>query len=708
MNLLRLWFIATVSLLLIVSLASAEPDPPGRVARLQYITGSVSVQPHGVDDWVEGSINRPLTTSDNVWVAKDSRLELNLGTALVRANSESSLTLTNVSDNMIQLQLNQGTLSLKITHLYKGEVYEIDTPNLAFTVQKAGEYRFDVGPDNDATDVTVWKGEGDATGDGPAVHLRAHDRATFTGGTSLTHEVAEAPAFDGFDDWCRVRDRRVADSLSARYVAPGVIGYEDLDTYGYWRELPTYGPVWVPTVATGWAPYHYGHWVWVAPWGWTWVDDAAWGFAPFHYGRWIYTSGYWAWVPGPAYVRPVYAPALVAWFGGPALSVAVGFGGGYGWCPLGYGEPYIPWYAGSRQYFQTVNVTNTHITNITYVTQNYYNWGHQPMRAHPLQYANFKAPNGVTAVPERTVTGSFPVAKTAIPVRERDVRAFGNAPLGGKLALTPTRESGLGVGAVKPVAAPPQTTWSRPVVTRMQSPVSAKPGDEVANLGRVAPPQKTVDQPGPISQPTTGRFIPRPPQASDGQPVGMHNSPRPTTPGFTSTPSTPAVGRSVPRPPEVAGGVDQPQSPRHIEMNGGEPSTPTEGPTFSGSPIHRDVPSPPEGMSTPSTTVSEQPRMERNPAPPMSSTPRSSEPAAPPVSSRPDPGPRYSAPSAPPVNRTYEAPHVSAPAPVRTAPPVSAPAPVRSAPPASAPSSSGSSGRTGGSAPQFGGSPRLR
>ena len=60
------------------------PDPSGRVARLGYLTGSVSVQPQGTGDWVQGSLNRPLTNADNVWADKDSRAELNLGTGVMR------------------------------------------------------------------------------------------------------------------------------------------------------------------------------------------------------------------------------------------------------------------------------------------------------------------------------------------------------------------------------------------------------------------------------------------------------------------------------------------------------------------------------------------------------------------------------------------------------------------------------------------------
>ncbi len=63
------------------------------------------------------ALNSPLTTSDRVWTDKDSRAELNVGTGFIRLSSESSLTLTNVSDNTVQMQLDQGTLELTVRHL---------------------------------------------------------------------------------------------------------------------------------------------------------------------------------------------------------------------------------------------------------------------------------------------------------------------------------------------------------------------------------------------------------------------------------------------------------------------------------------------------------------------------------------------------------------------------------------------------------------
>ena len=270
------------------STGGETPDPSGRVARLGYMTGSVSVQPQGTGDWVQGSLNRPLTNGDNVWADKDSRAELNLGTGVMRISSETSLTLTNVTNDAVQVQLHQGTLNVHIRKLYGGEVYEIDSPNQAFSVTKSGEYRFDVDPNGDTTLVTVWKGEGEATGQGPAVRVHEGQQARFSNGNSLAHQISDAPAPDGFDDWCKVRDKREDNSVSSRYVAPGVVGGSDLDEYGNWRNTPEYGNVWVPSsVPPGWAPYSAGHWIWQPPYGWTWVDDAPWGFAPFHNGRWV-------------------------------------------------------------------------------------------------------------------------------------------------------------------------------------------------------------------------------------------------------------------------------------------------------------------------------------------------------------------------------------------------------------------------------------
>lgn len=578
MKLFRRVFLATSLVLLFTAAAlrAEDADPPGRAARLQYIQGSVSIQPQGNGDWVEGALNRPLTNADNIWTDKSARAELSVGTGILRMNSESSMTLTDIGDNAVQVQLHQGTLNLRVNHLFEGEIYEVDTPNVAFTVQKSGEYRFDVDPDGDASVVTVWKGQGDATGDGPAVHVKEHERARFSNGTSLAHEFSPAPNYDGFDDWARVRDKREG-SVSARYVAPGVVGTEDLDEYGTWSEVPSYGPIWVPRhVDVGWAPYRSGHWVWVSPWGWTWVDDAPWGYAPFHYGRWVYTGGYWGWSPGPRYGRPIYAPALVAWFGGSGWGAGIGFGGGYGygWCPLGFGEPYLPWYRYSRGYFRNVNIRNTRIVNIN----NYYGG-----RGENIRYANLHARNGITAVSRETIVGGRPVGRSAVNV---SASQFERGRLGGRVDLAPERNSRLGVNAGRPAALPPQRSFARPVVSRMAAP----PRSEGAGLTRGAERPGSLSgrmdagrpQSGSADARNTGRFVPRPgaTNSAASQPRGDERAG--SLPGRTDArrqsgqPDARSNGRFVPRPGAAAPGAGEPRM-ANSARSAPNPSEPNRG-----------------------------------------------------------------------------------------------------------------------------------
>src|SRR5260370_19604713 len=64
--------------------AADNDDPPGRVARLSYLRGSVSFQPAGESEWVTAAINRPMTTGDKLWTDADSQAELHIGSAAIR------------------------------------------------------------------------------------------------------------------------------------------------------------------------------------------------------------------------------------------------------------------------------------------------------------------------------------------------------------------------------------------------------------------------------------------------------------------------------------------------------------------------------------------------------------------------------------------------------------------------------------------------
>jgi Family of unknown function (DUF6600)/FecR protein len=488
MSVLKSFALAVVSAIVICSPALAEDDPPARAARLNYISGQVSLQPGGVNDWVAASINRPLTSSDRIWVDKDSRAEVQMGSASIRMDENTSMMLVNVLDNNVQIRLDEGTLNLHVTELFDGEIYAVDTPNIQFVVRKRGTYRFDVDNAADKTDVTVFSGEGDVTGDGPAIRVKKASRYTFTNERSLQYAANHNPGRDGFDDWCFVRADREDRSESARYVSRYAVGYSDLDDNGYWETAPTYGRIWIPRgVAVGWAPYRYGHWVWVSPWGWTWVDDAPWGFAPFHYGRWVRYRNNWGWCPGPIHVRPYYAPALVAWVGGHNWGVGLSFGvgGGVGWFPLGWGDPYIPYYRHSRGYFRNVNVSNTRITNITHITNNYYNNRGDVRNIH---YHNRNIEGAVTAVSHNDFRSGHPTRGRFVNVSARDMQ---HAEIEREVRVRPTTNSVLGANAGQ--------KHTEPLLWRTN-----RGNDRMGNDGQRGP-SKTADRVAGNDRPQPGR-----------------------------------------------------------------------------------------------------------------------------------------------------------------------------------------------------------
>jgi len=472
-------FLATIALFLQLStVARAQDqddndqsqDPPGRVARLNYSQGSISFRPAGEDDWVTAVPNRPMVTGDDLWADEDSRAEVHVGSAAIRLGAKTGITFLTLDDATTQIRLAQGELIVHVRHVDDDDTYEIDTPNLAFSLLQPGEYRVNVSEDGNQTVTTVWHGRGRVTGGGFSYNVIAGQSATFTGSDHLDYDLGQIPDRDDFDSWAFDRDDREDRSDSANYVSREMTGYEDLDEYGDWSYVAGYGECWRPrAVVAEWAPYRFGHWVYVGPWGWTWVEDEPWGFAPFHYGRWALVGGGWFWVPGPVVVRPVWAPAMVAFVGGgPGFHFSAGVG--VGWFPLAPGEVYVPGYHVSRGYVNNINVTNTTV-NVTKVT-NVYNTViiNKTTTINNVTYVNQRT-NAVTVVSHDTFVNARPASQNIMHVDAREIAA---APVSHVVAAEPVRTSVIGAG--HPVSVrPPAAVISRPVVAVRTPPPPPRP-----------------------------------------------------------------------------------------------------------------------------------------------------------------------------------------------------------------------------------------
>lgn len=397
-----------------------------------------------------------MTIGDRIWTDKDSRAELQAGQAAIHLGSMTALSFLNLDENTTQMRLAEGSVNFRVRELRGGELYEVDAPNLAFTVRRAGAFRIDVDESGTSSRVTVLRGEGEVAAGGKTYEIHEGERGEFTGADNPQYNMGRAAGPDDLDRWAAERDLHEERSPSARYVSRDTVGYSDLDDYGGWRDVPEYGHVWYPrAVPVGWAPYSSGYWAWVDPWGWTWVDYEPWGFAPFHYGRWAYVDGYWGWCPGPYYVRPVYGPAFVGFFGGNHWNVGFGFGGGVGWFPLGWGDPFFPWFHSSQNFITIINVHNTFIRNTTILNVN---------NTRNFNFVNARNVNAVTVASRSNFVNGQAINRGAVRVTQASLL---RAEVNNRVGLSPTRQSFAGAGNLRGrVATPPASVQSRQVMAR--------------------------------------------------------------------------------------------------------------------------------------------------------------------------------------------------------------------------------------------------
>jgi hypothetical protein len=443
--------------------AQSQPaDPPGRVARLSDLNGQVWLYSPDTGEWLAATRNRPLTTGDRLATDPGARAELQVGSTTLRLDSGSELEILDLDDERMALQLHNGSVAARVRDFGGAGQFDLTTEQGRFILQRAGSYRFD--RTDKSSDATVYNGQARYEGPNSALPINAGQRAAFWIDSAGVAQYSEtAPVSDAFSAWSGDRDRRVGSSVTARYVSPEMTGAEELDRYGRWEQTPDYGALWVPTtVAVDWAPYRHGHWAWVRPWGWTWVDDAPWGFAPFHYGRWVYFRNNWCWTPGVRVLRPVYAPALVAWVGGPSVNVSVSIGNAptVGWFPLAPREVYVPSYRVTPRYAQNINIT--HVTNVVQIT----NVINNPQA--PRQFENRRFPQAITVVPAGVMTDRRPVAPAAAQLRL--------TPAVRELANQPTRTAALLEAPVTAPAALPRNPDPRAV----RPPPGAPAGDRPA------------------------------------------------------------------------------------------------------------------------------------------------------------------------------------------------------------------------------------
>jgi hypothetical protein len=432
---------------LLAQTAGEEQDFQQTVARVAWLTGESSLQRgDDPDQWQPLAVNVPLTIGDRVYASPTGRLDLEAPGLRAFVAPGTELTTLNLTEDVQQYSISQGTATFRLSHRDDEDVVEIDTPNAAITLEATGLYRISV-DENGNTRVAVRRGEARVAAGGGEVSLRTGDEMHVDGLDAPEYDVFALSVADSWDRWVDSREKRPHGVAAYDYVSEDILGASDLDASGQWEDVPEYGHVWAPAnVGADWAPYRLGRWIWQDPWGWTWVSDEPWGWAPYHYGRWVTSASRWFWVPVPHNVRHVdYAPALVAFVGGGpgwsgSVSIAGGGAGFVGWFPLGPRDLLVPW------------------------------WGRQaraPISPGSVAYANRAF---VTVVSRGTFVG----AQSAQSGRVRDakvVQEMGRLPvLRGPLPVLPTPQSIRPAFVAGAGPRPPDRIAERAVTARLAPP----------------------------------------------------------------------------------------------------------------------------------------------------------------------------------------------------------------------------------------------
>jgi hypothetical protein len=550
--------VCSALLALMACSANAQDDPPAQAGRISSISGTVSIQPVSSQDWGQAYPNLTIGPGDRIFTDSDGRAEVQVGQTFVRIGPNSDVSLVEDSQFDINFGVAQGSVRLHTLGLWPRQLLDVSTPNGNVELDRAGDLRIDVFPQDGATTFTNLGDFADLTAAGDyRQELDYGQSIELAGSNPVSQQWLQPAQPDDLDYWSQQRDQQLSRVSSYRYVSPEIPGAADLDGYGDWQPDTEYGAVWFPrNVSSDWAPYHNGHWVNHEPWGWVWVEDEPWGYAPFHYGRWVSYGGRWGWIPGSPSARPVWSPALVVFAGG----IHVGGLGVSAWFPLGPGEAYRPWYHASPRYIDQVNITNIRESNRVHVQNTYVN----VVNVTNVTYINQS--RGVSAMRQEDFAAGRSARNAAVRVDSRDMSHV--QPLV-RPDVAPTHQSIV----TAPVAHPVHVSNQRPNLINQQGKlITAQPGAApVAPPVRPAPPVRAlpgrtvVAAPAPVGP--AGR--PMPP----GQQRQNENANQPTLPSQGGPRATPQPVTPAQRPGSIVVNPNQqqPNNPNAPNPNGQQP-----------------------------------------------------------------------------------------------------------------------------------------
>ena len=374
-------------------------DPPERVGRLARVSGTVSFHAQDEDQWNPATANYPVSAGNAFWTEPNAQAD---DRGFRQPHRDGARHRTRHRDaeryGLPGDRSRRARLYLRVRAATPNETYAVQTPRGLVTLTSPGRYGVVAGDTQTPTTVTVVEGSAQSRRPPSCRSRSAPVRPPRSPAATLSRAMSVRRSVTRSSPRCwtangrrrrrrwhrRRRLRRCRAARTSRCTAPGPTARNTARSgIRRWRRTGCRIAMAVgPMSRLGAGP------------GWT----ASLGLRAVPLWPLGRAGGRWGWYPGAGSPSPVYAPALVTFFGvGAVVGIGIGAalaGGRIGWCPLGPREAYRPWYRASDRYVRQVNIT--HVTNFTTINRN-------------VTINNFVNRGAATVVPTSALTASRPV-----------------------------------------------------------------------------------------------------------------------------------------------------------------------------------------------------------------------------------------------------------------------------------------------------------
>ena len=167
----------------------------GRVVlRVAGVSGGASYDRGGdPDGWRPASLGLSVATGDRLYAGRGARLGLHSAGLEIHLEAGAGLEAVELTHEVKRFYVWGGEASFLVGRLLPEESFGVDTPNASLTVERAGEYRIEVGRADD-TRVVVGEGSAWVSAAGVAMPLGAGDVVRVDGIRCPVHDAPTGPS----------------------------------------------------------------------------------------------------------------------------------------------------------------------------------------------------------------------------------------------------------------------------------------------------------------------------------------------------------------------------------------------------------------------------------------------------------------------------------------------------------------------------------